>query len=150
VAEAKQAGVVVVDASGQIAGRLCSKVAKLLLEGNRVVVVNAAKALISGKRQMVIGEWKAFLQVKSRVHPKYGPFHPRRPDTILARMIRGMVPRKKPKGREALRRLRVYTGVPREYAGVEKVRFEEAAIRKPISYYVSLEELARMLGGIRG
>ena len=37
-----------VDASGQIAGRLCSKVAKLLLVGNSVVVVNADKALFSG------------------------------------------------------------------------------------------------------
>ncbi|HUH82474.1 MAG TPA: uL13 family ribosomal protein, partial [Nitrososphaerales archaeon] len=48
---------VYIDATDQIAGRLSSKVAKLILSGKRVVVVNAEKALISGSRTSVITQW---------------------------------------------------------------------------------------------
>lgn len=136
----------VVDASGQIAGRLSSSVAKLLLEGNRVVVVNAEKALISGRRRSVVDEWLRRLEISSAVHPKYGPFHPRSPHTILSRMIRGMTPRRKAKGREALKRLRVYAGTPDEYRSLEKKTFEDAKATKPEAFYVRLGELAKAIG----
>jgi len=41
---------VVVDATNHIAGRLASNVAKLLLQGQRVTVVNCEKIMMSGKR----------------------------------------------------------------------------------------------------
>ncbi len=85
--------VIVADAEGQIAGRLCSKVSKLLLEGNKVVIVNAEKALMSGSRKSILQEYQDWLQIASITHPKHGPFHPRRPDGLLARLIRGMLPR---------------------------------------------------------
>ncbi|MEM4705069.1 MAG: 50S ribosomal protein L13 [Candidatus Nitrosocaldus sp.] len=137
---------IVVDATGHIAGRLCSYVAKLLLEGKSVVIVNAEKAFISGKRSSVIKEWHEFLEIASVVHPKHGPFHPRRPDNIVKRMVRGMLPRKRPKGISAMKRLRVYIGVPEEYAGAEFKVFEDAKIRKPESYYISIYDLARSIG----
>ena len=75
-------------------------------------MVNAEKALISGSRNSVVTQWKERLEMSSSVNPIYGPIHPRRPDNILRRMVRGMVPRKKPKGVLAMKRLRVYVGVP--------------------------------------
>lgn len=141
-----EGNVIVVDATGHIAGRLCSYVAKLLLSGNRVVIVNAEKAFISGKRSSVIDEWHRFLQISSVVHPRHGPFHPRRPDNILRRMVRGMLPRKRPKGISAIKRLRVYMGVPEEYTHAEFRVFEDARIRKPESYYISIYDLARSIG----
>ncbi|MEM4278262.1 MAG: 50S ribosomal protein L13 [Candidatus Nitrosocaldus sp.] len=137
---------IVVDATGHIAGRLCSYVAKLLLAGNDVVIVNAEKAFISGNRSSVIDEWHRFLEISSVVHPKHGPFHPRRPDNIIRRMVRGMLPRKRPKGIGAMKRLRVYIGVPEEYARIEFKTFEDAKIRKPESYYISIYDLARSIG----
>src|SRR5881396_2571413 len=111
--DASHLGVMVnIDATDQIAGRLCSKVAKLILGGKRVTVVNAERALISGARNSVIRQWMERLEISSRVNPIYGPIHPRRPDTILRRMVRGMVPRRKPKGGAAMKRLRIYIGVP--------------------------------------
>ena len=89
-------GAVYIDASNQIAGRLSSKVAKLLLSGKTVVVVNAEKSLISGSRTSVINQWKERLELSSKVNPIYGPIHPRRHANKLRRMVRGMVPRKKP------------------------------------------------------
>ncbi len=138
--------VVVVDAEGQVMGRLASKVAKMLLEGYSVHVVNAPGALISGARRSVIEEWKRFLEVGSIVNPEHGPYHHRRPDTILKDVIRGMLPRQKPRGREALRRLRVYNDYPEELKGVQAMRFEEAEPRRPRLYYITLGELARELG----
>jgi large subunit ribosomal protein L13 len=138
--------VVVVDATDHIAGRLCSYIAKLLLSGKRVVVVNAERAMISGKKESILREWHEFLQISSVVHPKHGPFHPRRPDMILRRMVRGMLPRKKPKGINAFKRLRVYIGVPEDYANSQYTRFDDAMIRKQRSYYTSIEEVARSIG----
>ena len=138
--------VLVVDATNQIMGRLASKVAKLLLEGYRVYVVNAPNALISGKRKSIMREWKEFLEVSSVIHPRHGPYHPRRPDTILRDVIRGMVPRRKPRGREALKRLRVYNYVPEELSGREIIRFKEAEPKRPRMYYITLGELAKELG----
>ena len=137
---------VYVDATNQIAGRLSSKIAKLVLSGKRVVVVNAEKALISGSRTSVINQWKERLELGSKVNPIYGPIHPRRPDNILRRMVRGMVPRKKPKGATAMKRLRVYIGVPSGVDESKMTRFEETTATRPIPVYVTMADLSRSLG----
>ncbi|HUK80033.1 MAG TPA: 50S ribosomal protein L13 [Nitrososphaerales archaeon] len=137
---------VYIDATNQIAGRLSSKIAKLVLSGKRVVVVNAESALISGSRTSVINQWKERLELSSRVNPIYGPIHPRRPDNILRRMVRGMVPRKKPKGAAAMKRLRVYVGVPSGVDASKVTRFEDATATRPTPVYVTVGDLSKSLG----
>ncbi len=137
---------VYVDASNQIAGRLASRVAKLILSGNRVVVVNAEKSLISGSRSSVLEQWRKRLELSSRVNPIYGPIHYRRPDNILKRIVRGMVPRKKPKGATAMKRLRVYIGVPAGVKVDKFTQFEDAAATRPTPVYVTMLDLSRSLG----
>lgn len=139
-------GTVYVDATDQIAGRLSSKIAKLILSGKRVVVVNAEKALVSGSRTSVVNQWKERLELASKVNPIYGPIHPRRPDNILRRMVRGMVPRKKPKGALAMKRLRVYVGVPSTVGPVRLTKFEDATATRPIPVYVTMGDLSKSLG----
>ena len=135
-----------VDASGQIAGRLCSKVAKLLLTGNSVVIVNADKALFSGSRYGVMGAFFERLKIASVVHPKHGPFHPRTPSGILTRMVRGMIPRTKSSGATAMKRLRVYEARPSQYISSKLTSFDEAKATKPLAYYVPLGEVAARIG----
>ncbi len=140
---------IVVDATGLVAGRLASVVAKLLLRGNSVVVVNAEKAIITGKRNRVI-EWymKRVSEWRTHYNPeKKGPKIPRRPDMILRRMIRNMLPYKKPRGRNALKRLRVYVGVPPEYLNAEKLIPEEAKLQNSKVQYITLAELSAAVGG---
>jgi large subunit ribosomal protein L13 len=139
-------GTVYVDATDQIAGRLSSKVAKLLISGKKVVVVNAEKSLISGSRTSVVNQWKERLELSSHVNPIYGPIHPRRPDNILRRMVRGMVPRKKPKGTIAMKRLRVFIGVPSAVGNEKLTKFEDAAATRPIPIYVTMGDLSKSLG----
>jgi len=137
---------VYIDATNQIAGRLSSKIAKLVLSGKGVVVVNAEKALISGSRTSVINQWKERLELGSKVNPIYGPIHPRRPDNILRRMVRGMVPRKKPKGATAMKRLRVYIGMPSGLDQSKMTKFDETTATRPIPVYVTMGDLSKSLG----
>jgi len=102
--------------------------------------------MISGEKNTIVGEYKDFLRISSILHPKHGPFHPRRPDTIISRMIRGMLPRKKPSGKAALKRLRAYIGAPRELKSYKKIEFEKARIRKARASYVSMGELGKNIG----
>ena len=136
-------GIAVVDAEGLILGRMASIVAKRLLEGERIEIVNAESAVISGKRLKVIKDWKEFLEVGGRGR---GPIHWRRPNTIVRRTIRGMIPHRKARGREAFRRLRVHIGVPEELASVEKESIPEAHVSKLGNRYVTVGEIAENIG----
>ena len=145
-ASIESAKIIVVDAQGHIAGRLSSYIAKSLLNGNKVIIVNAEKALLSGSRSSIMNDYLKKLEISSVINPRHGPFHPRRPDTILTKIIRGMLPRGKAKGSEALKRLRVYVGMPEQYKSFEKIKFEDAMAKKPLSFYLTLGELASRLG----
>ena len=137
---------IVVDASNCISGRICSKVSKLLLQGNRVSVVNAEKVMISGNKYEVIESYKKMLEVSSVTNPIHGPFHPRRPDTIITRMIRGMVPKRKPSGIQAFKRLRVYIGTPEELKNSAMKTFEDTKITRQQSFYISMADVAKQIG----
>ncbi len=137
---------IVVDGSDHVAGRLASNVAKLLLQGNRVSIVNCENIMISGTRSNIIKEYRDFLEISSILHPKHGPFHPRRPDTIITRMIRGMLPRKKPSGLTAHKRLRAYIGTPKELKPFEKIQFEKAKITRASANYTTMADLGRTIG----
>lgn len=135
-----------VDATDCVAGRMCSQISKHLLRGYRVRVVNAEKAVISGHRHMIIDSYKKYLTISSATNPINGPYHPRRPDRILTRMIRGMLPKRKPSGISALKRLRVYVSVPPELKESKKESFESSRIRKPHFYYLTLGQVAMEIG----
>ncbi|MEM1551991.1 MAG: 50S ribosomal protein L13 [Candidatus Bathyarchaeia archaeon] len=133
----------VINADGLILGRMASIIAKRLLKGEKIAVVNAEKAIISGKKKSKVREAKEFLEVG---HPGKGPMHPRRPDRILRRTIRGMLPYKQPKGKQAYKRLRVFIGVPDELKNREMETIEEAQAKKLTCPYFTLGELAREIG----
>ncbi|MEX0763636.1 MAG: 50S ribosomal protein L13 [Nitrosopumilaceae archaeon] len=142
----KTSPTIIVDGTNLIAGRLCSHVAKLLLEGNKVAIVNSENIMISGNRKSIIESYRKFLEIASINNPKFGPFHPRRPDTIITKMVRGMLPKKKSSGKTALKRLRAYLGIPNELRSLTRTQFDDAKIRKPSPYYTSVGELGRMVG----
>jgi ribosomal protein uL13 len=67
------------------------------------------------------------------------------PDRILKRTVRGMLPVKKPSGKAAYGRLKVYMGVPREYEKKELFEYDDAKNRK-LKGYITLKELSKHLG----
>ena len=135
--------VAVIDATGLILGRMASHIAKRLLQGEKIIVVNAEKAAISGKRLSIVKEAKRFLEIG---HPRKGPLHRRRPDRIVRRTVRGMLPRKKPKGKQAYKRLKVFLEVPEEFKGKEMQTIPKANAEKLRCPYITVGKLAKEIG----
>lgn len=137
----------VIDATDLVLGRLASFVAKRLLEGEEVVIVNAERAAISGRRRAIFDEYDAWLEIRSLSNPRKGPFHPRKSQDLVRRVVRGMLPFDKPRGREAFRRLRVHVGVPGGLAKAELKTLPEASLsRLGKRRFIRVGELSRYLG----
>ncbi len=144
---AGQSRVVVIDAQDTILGRMCTIIAKLLLEKYRVYVINAEKAVVSGERRRVIEGYKLFLEVRTHRNPyKRGIRRPRTPINIIKRTVRGMLPKETTEGFEALRRLKVYIGVPEELSKLPRIRILDASASRLAGKYVYLADIARELG----
>lgn len=131
----------VIDASGHIMGRLASNVAKRLLQGEAIVIVNSEKAMISGKRDALLAEYK---NRRDRGTQRFGPYYPRMPHMIVKRSVRGMIPYQTPRGREAFRRLRVEMGVPAQYSKMPLTKVEGAV--RPLDHAMTVGALAKDLG----
>ncbi len=136
-----------VDANGLIVGRMSSQVAKKLLNGEQVIIVNAEKAVFSGKKKSKVAEAKQFLEVGA---PERGPFHYRRPDRMVKKTVRGMLPFQQPKGKTAFKRLKVYMGVPLELKDQKTVSFTEAQASKLKGPSFTLAEMAKEIGWNQG
>ena len=135
----------VIDASGHILGRLSSYIAKRLLEGEKIVVVNAEKVIITGNPENVFERYK---EKYDRGSKEKGPYFPRHPEKIFKRTVRWMLPWKTGRGREAFRRLRVFIGIPdelkdREFEKVEMALYERVSKSER---YVLLEDVSKYLG----
>lgn len=137
----------VLDARNQVLGRLASFAAKRALSGDMVVVLNAEKAVISGRRSNIVEEAKRRLRTRTLGTQTHAPVHQRRPDLYLRRVVRGMLPWKKAKGRAAFHRVHVFMGVPEEFSGKTTMKVPGADASKLASPYVRLEDLATEIGG---
>jgi len=133
----------VINGEGLILGRLASNVAKRLLEGETIEIVNAEMVVVSGDRQRIIEERKEFLNTGG--HGK-GPIHYRQPHRIVRRTVRGMLPHRKSQGRKAFSRLKVYIGEPEELDSIEKETMPEIHSSNLGKRYVTIGEIAESIG----
>ncbi len=135
----------IIDATGHILGRLSSRIAKRLLKGEKIVVVNAEKAIVTGDKHMVFERYK---EKYDRGSKEKGPYFPRHPEKIFKRTVRGMLPWKSRRGREAYKRLRVFMSIPDELKGKQFEIVEEALLEKvsKTDKYVTIAEISRYLG----
>jgi large subunit ribosomal protein L13 len=111
----------VVDAKGQILGRLASRIAAVLRGktrptytphvggGDYVIVINADKVRVTGRKlqQKVYYRHSGYPGGLKEV--TLGKLLQRRPEEVLKAAVRGMLPNT-PLGRACFRRLRVYRG----------------------------------------
>ena len=132
------------DAENQILGRLSSVIAKELLNGEKVIIVNCEKAVVSGSPEFTI---KKYLEKIQRGYPTKGPFFPKQPDGIFRRTVRGMLPWKKPKGRNVFRNLKVFIGVPDEFKNRKFEKLKDADAGKLKTKYISLGDISIAIGG---
>ena len=136
-----------VNADGLIIGRMSSNIAKRLIAGEHVTVINAEKAIYSGKKKSKVAEAHLFLEVGA---PERGPFHYRRPDRMLKKTVRGMLPYHQPKGKTAFKRLKVFMGVPLDLKNQQTIQFEDAQASKLKGPSFTLAELAKDIGWNQG
>lgn len=139
---------IVINASNLILGRLASYVAKQALEGHSIVILNAEKAIISGYKKSIIQEAKKRLSTRTLGSQKKAPTHPRRPDLYVRRTIRGMLPRKKTKGKQAFERIKVYMNIPEEYVNKTALKIPEADASKLHHKHIMVEDLSKEIGGV--
>ena len=135
--------VTVIDATGASAGRLASYVAKRLLAGEEVHIVNAENATISGTKEAVMERFHFKRDVGTT---RKGPFYPRVPHLMMKRTVRGMLNYQElSTHRAAYKRLRCHIGVPDELAGQAPIVIEKARSNAPRS--MTFGQIATVLGG---
>jgi large subunit ribosomal protein L13 len=99
----------VYDGKGAVFGRLASVVAKDLLKGNSVDIINCELMIVSGDKKLFAKKILTKGEMGRGASMK-GPSYPRVADRLVKRMMRGMMPRTKARGREAFKRLKCYEG----------------------------------------
>ena len=99
------------------------------LPGEEIAIVNAEKAIISGSRARVLANYRHKVE-RGASGNRWGPFVPRRPDHLMKRTIRGMIPYKRPRGVDAMKRIKCYVGVPVEFVGKEMEVLEDAHMNR--------------------
>ena len=133
--------VTIIDADKAILGRMCTNVAKRLLNGEQIAIVNSEKAIITGKKSAIKARYKQKRDVGTY---RKGPFFPRMPDRLVKRSVRGMIPYQTPHGRTAFKKLKCYIGIPKDFEGKSFEQIEDAK-KQPVDY-MTVDELSKFLG----
>jgi len=120
---------------------------KGIANGKKVAIINAELAYITGNKIAIIKRYKTRLNLQEKENPEHSPYWPRRPDMLVRRVIRGMLPyHKKPSGKTAYRNLMVFMGVP---TSLSKAKITEIKTKEPKMMYVKylyIKELSKLLG----
>ena len=134
----------IIDANNMILGRLGTFVAKKALLGEKIDIVNCENAVVTGDKYDIFGRYDKILH---RGTPVKGPFTRKMPDRFVKRAIRGMLPYKKGRGREAFKNIKCYMGVPDELKGQKKDTIKEANAEKlPNLKYVTIKDICMHIG----
>lgn len=131
----------VIDAENKIAGRLATHISRRLKDGEEVKIVNAEKAVLSGDKEEIFADYKN----KYERGAKYtGPHYPKRPDKILKRIIRGMLP-DNGGGSDLLSNVKTYLGAPDRFDEAEDPGTKEGDDLRNKNY-VKLGEVSKHIG----
>ena len=131
-----------IDAKDLIVGRIATVVAKHALMGGKVEIYNCEHAVLNGKKEAVFAKYKRKRELGI---PSKGPFQPRMPDRFVRRIIRGMIPYKQPKGKEAFARVMCYIGTPQDSKELTTIKGAEVS-KLPNLNYMKVGELCKLLG----
>lgn len=134
----------IINAENLILGRFATVVAKKVLEGEKIDVINVEKAVVTGKPKDVLAKYD---QKFKRGHALDGPFFPRHPEKLVRRTIRGMLPHKQEKGKKAFKNVKCYIGVPKEFEGKKAETIEKANVKniKKVKH-LTIKEISNQLG----
>jgi len=111
----------IIDGENAILGRLASYVAKEVLKGEEIAIVNVEKIIITGNRKDIK---EKFEEKRGRIGSgQRGPKIHRSSEKIVKRTIRGMLPSHKTgRGREAFKKVKCYVGIPKEFGDKKMIK----------------------------
>lgn len=133
----------IIDATNMVFGRTASQIAKRLINGEEVHVINAEKFVLVGNPDQIIERYLVKRGLKNKADPEKSPKWPKVPHMLVKRMVRGMLPRESSRGKAALGRLRTYTGNPKNME--QNLKIEKAAF-DGLSKHITIHDLCRRLG----
>jgi len=131
----------IIDGKNAVLGRMITQVAKRALLGETIDIVNCEKIIVSGKKEMVFAKYD---RLKKMGVPRKGPFISADPEKFVKRIIRGMLPYKQPKGRDAFARIKCHEGIPAEFEGKELEKVAESKLRVMC---VPISDICKHVGG---
>ena len=110
----------VIDGTNAVMGRMASYVAKELLKGEEVVILNCDDVIVTGNKRSIKEE---FEEKRTKVGSgQKGPKYPRGNEKIVKRCVRGMLPNhRKGRGKELYKKLKCYNGTPKEFEESKKI-----------------------------
>lgn len=128
----------IIDGENAVLGRLASYVAKELLKGEEVVILNCKSVIITGNKKSIEKEFK---EKRSRYgSSQKGPHPSKTSDRMVKRVVRGMLPNyREGRGREVWKKLMCYTGIPKEFEGKKMIK----AGKEKTCKYSKVEEFAK-------
>jgi ribosomal protein uL13 len=142
--KAKEENITVIDGTDLVLGRMGSKLAKRLLLGEKICIVNCKDVVILGKKAFLVERYKA--KITNKVI-KQGPYYSRSPADLVKRSFRNMLPYKNARGIDAMKRLKCYNSVPSILLNTEKKSVEGAQMdADSVFYYTKMGELCAKLG----
>lgn len=136
----------IVDVNGMVAGRIATKIAKSLINGETVTAINAEGAVIVGTKEAILGKFRRRINASVKSNPYYGPKYDRVPSKMFKRMVKGMLPNRSRTVERLLKNLKVYNAVPKELKdkkadGIGFSRYDER------HDFMTLKEIAQLCGG---
>ena len=134
----------IIDAKDSILGRLSSYAAKQALLGNKVDIINCEESVVSGRKQFTLKEYIRRLHRKA---PTKAPYFYRRPDMLVKRTIRGMLPFKRARGRDAYKNIRCYIGVPDNLKNENALIIESSSNKLESADYLKVKDICKAVGG---
>lgn len=133
----------VIDASDKIFGRAASQIAKRLIKGEEVHIINAERFVLVGNPSQIVERYLHRRGLKNKADPEKSPKWSKMPHLLVKRMVRGMLPHRTSRGRDALKRLRVYTGNPQGME--ENLKLDKAAF-DGVSKHITINDLCKRMG----
>ena len=134
----------IIDANNLILGRLGTFVAKRALLGEKIDIVNCEQCVLTGDRHSIFERFDRFMYMGI---PAKGPFNYKTPERMVKRAIRGMLPYKKERGRNAYQSIKCYRGMPENFKNQKIVTIKEANVDKlPNLKYIKIKEICEHVG----
>lgn len=134
----------IINAENAIVGRFATYVAKQALLGEEVYVVNCEDAIISGGKKNLKEEYTRKIHMGT---PSKGPIYPRIPYKFVKRIIRGMLPHRRGRGKEALKRIKCYNSIPERFKKEKIETLKNASISKlKTPKYMKVKDICKIMG----